>query len=112
MWLTLPIPRIARALGWLSGTTNLGVALGPVLGSFAITLGKRDLMPGPATLQMGHAAPGIIAALLCLINIGFAARYLTESPDLAEHALVEGEVRRTSREAIWRVISHSSEPSS
>src|SRR5881392_4090270 len=30
----------ARALGWLSATTNLGVALGPVLGSFAIALGK------------------------------------------------------------------------
>jgi MFS family permease len=102
----------ARALGWLSATTNLGVALGPVLGSFAITLGKRDLMPGPETLQMGHAAPGIVAAALCLINIAFAARYITESRDLAEHALVEGEVRRTSREAIWRVITHSSEPSS
>ena len=47
----------ARALGWLSATTNLGVALGPVLGSFAIAIGKRDLMPGPATLQLGHAAP-------------------------------------------------------
>src|SRR5215210_332346 len=102
----------ARALGWLSATTNLGVALGPVLGSFAITLGARDLMPGPATLQMGHAAPGILAAILCLINIGFAARYLTESRDLSEHAPVEGEVRRSSREAIWRVVSHSSEPSS
>lgn len=102
----------ARALGWLSATTNLGVALGPVLGSFAIALGKRDLLPGPATLQMGHAAPGILAAMLCLINIAFAARYLTESRDLAEHAPVEGEVRRSSREAIWRVVSHSSEPSS
>ncbi|HKP81272.1 MAG TPA: MFS transporter, partial [Pyrinomonadaceae bacterium] len=102
----------ARALGWLSATTNLGVALGPVLGSFAITLGKRDLMPGSQTLQMGHAAPGIMAAALCLINIAFAARYITESRDLAEHAPVEGEVRRTGREAIWRVISHSSEPSS
>src|SRR5215217_5577926 len=102
----------ARALGWLSATTNLGVALGPVLGSFAITLGKRDLMPGPATLEMGQAAPGILAAILCLINIGFAARYLTESRDLTEHAPVEGEVRRSSREAIWRVVSHSSEPSS
>ncbi|HKG97413.1 MAG TPA: MFS transporter, partial [Pyrinomonadaceae bacterium] len=102
----------ARALGWLSATTNLGVALGPVLGSFAITLGTHDLMPGPATLQMGHAAPGILAAILCLINIGFAARYLTESRDLSEHAPVEGEVRRSSREAIWRVVSHSSEPSS
>ena len=102
----------ARALGWLSATTNLGVALGPVLGSFAITLGKRDLMPGPETLQMGHAAPGIMAAALCLINIAFAARYITESRDLAEHALAEGEVRRTSREAIWRVITHSREPAS
>src|SRR5215216_1632215 len=102
----------ARALGWLSATTNLGVALGPVLGSFAITLGQRDLMPGPATLQMGHAAPGIIAALLCLINIAFAARYVTESRDASEHVLVEGEVRRSSREAIWRVISHSKDTSS
>src|SRR6476469_889095 len=69
----------ARALGWLSATTNLGVALGPVLGSFAIALGKRDLLPGTAHLEMGHAAPGILAALLCIINIAFAARYLTES---------------------------------
>src|SRR6266404_3692363 len=89
----------ARALGWLSATTNLGVALGPVLGSFAIALGKRDLMPGPGTLHMGHAAPGILAAALCLVNIAFAARYLTESRDLAEQAPA-GEVRRTSRQAI------------
>jgi MFS family permease len=101
----------ARALGWLSATTNLGVALGPVLGSFAITLGKRDLMPGPATLQMGHAAPGLIAAALCLLNIAFAARYLTESREVSEPSPT-GEVARTSRQAIWRVISHSSEPSS
>jgi MFS family permease len=101
----------ARALGWLSATTNLGVALGPVLGSFAISLGKRDLMPGPWTLQMGHAAPGIMAAALCLLNIAFAARYLNESRDLSEQSPT-GEVRRTSRQAIWRVISHSSEPAS
>ena len=102
----------ARALGWLSATTNLGVTLGPVLGSFAITLGTRDLMPGPLTLELGHAAPGILAAALCVLNIAFAARYLTESRDLSEHAPVEGEVRRSSREAIWRVISHSKETSS
>ena len=100
----------ARALGWLSATTNLGVALGPVLGSFAITLGKRDLLPGQGTLQMGHAAPGIMAAALCLINIAFVARYLKESRDFSEPAT--DEVRRTSGEATWRVISHSSEPSS
>ena len=101
----------ARALGWLSATTNLGVALGPVLGSFAITLGKRDLMPGPGSLQMGRAAPGILAAGLCVLNMIFAWRYLTESRDLNEEHPA-GEVRPTSRQAIWRVISHSGEPSS
>src|SRR5204863_5156866 len=48
----------ARALGWLSATTNLGVALGPVLASFAIALGTRDLLPGPGTLHMRSATPG------------------------------------------------------
>ena len=100
----------ARALGWLSATTNLGVALGPVLGSFAISIGKRDIIPGTASLQMGRAAPGIMAAALCLINIIFAARYLTESRDAAEHAT--GEAPRRSSEALWRVISNAGEPSS
>src|SRR6266403_4736086 len=77
----------ARALGWLSATTNLGVALGPVLGSFALALGKRDLMPGPTTLQMGHSAPGILAAALCLLNMIFVARYLKESRDFTEKPL-------------------------
>jgi MFS family permease len=101
----------ARALGWLSATTNLGVALGPVLGSFAITLGKRDLMPGAGTFQVGHAAPGIMAAGLCLLNMVFVARYLKESRDFSDLPQA-GEVRRSSTQAIWRVISHSSEPSS
>jgi MFS family permease len=101
----------ARALGWLSATTNLGVALGPVLGSFAITLGKRDLMPGPRTLELGHAGPGIMAATLCILNMIFVARYLKESRDFNEQPQT-GEVRRTSSQAIWRVISHAREPSS
>jgi len=101
----------ARALGWLSATTNLGVALGPVLGSFAIALGKRDLMPGPGTLVLGRAMPGIMAAALCGLNMIFAWRYLTESRDLSEHSHEEDK-RQTSRQAIWRVISHSSEPAS
>src|SRR5262252_9362718 len=96
----------ARALGWLSATTNLGVALGPVFGSFAIAIGKRDVMPGTSSLQMGHAMPGIIAASLCLINIIFAALFLTESRDSSEHAQT-GAAPRKSHEAAWRVISHS-----
>ena len=98
----------ARALGWLSATTNLGVAIGPVLGSFAIALGKRDIMPGAATLHLGHAAPGIMAAGLCLLNIIFAARYLTESREYA----TTGEAPRKSRQAAWQIMSRSSDPSS
>ena len=101
----------ARALGWLSATTNLGVALGPVLGSFAVALGKRDLIPGAGTLQMGHAAPGILAAALCLLNMAFAARYLTESRDPEDHVATD-EPRKSSRQAIWHVSSHPSEVSS
>jgi predicted MFS family arabinose efflux permease len=41
----------------------------------------------------------------------FVARYLKESRDFSEQPQT-GEVRRTSSQAIWRVISHSSEPSS
>jgi MFS family permease len=101
----------ARALGWLSATTNLGVALGPVLGSFAIALGKRDIIPGTNTLAMGHAMPGIMAAGLCLVNIIFAWRYLNESRDVSPHAQT-GEAPRKSRVAAWQIISRSSEPSS
>ena len=101
----------ARALGWLSATTNLGVALGPVLGTFAIALGKRDIIPGSHTLQMGQAAPGIMAAGLCLLNMIFVWRYLKESRDFSDQPQA-GEIRRTSTQAIWRVISHASEPSS
>lgn len=101
----------ARALGWLSATTNLGVALGPVLGSFAVALGQRDLMPGPGTFHVGQPAPGLLAALLCVLNMAFAAKYLSESRNPEDHSPTD-EPRRTSRQAIWRIISHSSEPSS
>jgi MFS family permease len=100
----------ARALGWLSAATNLGVALGPVLGSFAVSLGDRDLLPGAATLRLGHAAPGILAALLCFSNMLFAARYLSEARLPHEHH--PDATRRSPRQAAWRVISHSGEPSS
>src|SRR5437762_4381448 len=71
----------ARALGWLSATTNLGVALGPVLGSVAIAIGKRDIIPGHASLQMGHAAPGIMAAAPFGLNMIFAWPYWSGSRD-------------------------------
>jgi MFS family permease len=84
----------AKALGWLSAATNLGVALGPPLGSLA--------------LLMGHTGPGIVAAGLCLINMTFAWKYLQESRDM-EDARVAVRKRGASREAIARVITHAKE---
>jgi MFS family permease len=99
-----------RALGWLSATTNLGVVIGPVIGSFAVTLGTSNAFSGRSAISIGRAAPGILAAALCLINIIFVARYLTESRGVASGDT--GPPARKSRQAIWRVISHSGEPAS
>jgi multidrug resistance protein len=85
----------AKALGWLSAATNLGVALGPPLGSL--------------TLLAGHSGPGIAAAVLCLINMIFAWKYLHESRDM-EDARVAIRIRGASRAAIARVITHAKEP--
>ncbi len=99
----------ARSLGWLSAATNAGVALGPVLGSLALSVGGQPMTIGDHTFALGRAAPGVFAGLLCLVNMVFAWRYLTESRPVA----VEGQVRpkvTTSRAAVKRVITHSGEP--
>ena len=98
----------ARNLGWLSAATNLGVALGPVVGALAVVLGEKDLVPGGAELRMGEAAPGIVAAALCGFTILFAWKYLKESKT---HQHLESE-RRRPREAISRMFTHFGEPSS
>lgn len=85
----------ARSLGWLSAATNAGVALGPVLGSLS--------------QGMGRSAAGLIAAGLVSLTFVFAWRYLHESHDFStHHARPPG----ASRAAVWRVVTHSAEPSS
>ncbi|MCR9248690.1 MAG: MFS transporter [bacterium] len=69
----------ARALGWLSASTNLGVALGPVLGSYAVELGDLPFWAEADRATVAHAAPGVLAAVLCVITMAFAARFLRES---------------------------------
>ncbi|MBW3629564.1 MAG: MFS transporter [Gemmatimonadetes bacterium] len=85
----------AKSLGWISAATNAGVAIGPALGSLAFAFGRE--------------MPGLMAAALCLVNIMFAARFLRESHDVHAHAASD-HVRRGSRDAVWEVLRHSSEP--
>ena len=86
----------AKALGWLSAATNLGVTIGPLIGAF--------------TRGMGTAAPGLFAAGLCLANMAFAFRFLTESHK--DRGSLTGLAPVTSRAAVTRVIAHSGEPAS
>ncbi|MFI5229846.1 MAG: MFS transporter [Gemmatimonadales bacterium] len=85
----------AKGLGWLSAATNAGVALGPVLGS--------------KSLYFGRHGPGLMAAALCILNIGFAFKYLVESRDMVE-AKSSVHVPGRSLKAALRVVTHSSEP--
>ncbi len=90
----------ARGLGWLSASTNAGVALGPLLGGLS--------------LKWGHAAPGLVAASLSVVNIAFAWRFLTESRDMTEAAEARSKPRTPgrSRQAVFRVASHPKEAAS
>jgi nitrate/nitrite transporter NarK len=85
----------AKALGWLSAATNAGVALGPAL--------------GPIASHWGRSGPGLAAAALCVINIVFAWRYLSESRDMTD-ANSPKKAGPRSRDAVLRVITHSAEP--
>ena len=85
----------AKALGWLSAATNVGVALGPPLGSLAL-LG-------------GRSGPGFLAAALCLVNMLFAWRFLHESRDM-EDARSSEKKPGASRAALARVVTHAGEP--
>lgn len=57
--------RRAQVLGWLSAATGAAFMVGPAIGSWAWRWG-------------GHAAPGFVAAALCLVNLGLALKFLPE----------------------------------
>jgi len=87
----------AKALGWLSAATNVGVALGPVIGSTAAHLGPHG--------------PGLLAAVICLVNMYFAWRYLGESREVTTDRPATS-ARGATIDVIWRVIRHSDSPAS
>ena len=70
----------AKALGWLSASTNAGVALGPLLGAVA--------------LKWGTPGPGLLAAGLSIVNIAFAWKFLVESRDLTEATAARSQPQR------------------
>jgi multidrug resistance protein len=83
----------ARSLGWLSAATNVGVTIGPLLGS--------------ASLGWGRSAPGLLAAGLCLANMLFAWKFLPESRVVSRDDA--GAPPRRPREAVMRVITNPGE---
>jgi len=87
--------RRAQALGWLSAATNLGVMIGPVIGSLAFRLGR--------------GWPGFIAAALCLVNALCAWKWLPES----KAPLLPGE-EPPPRKPVWhataQIIRHPRGP--
>jgi MFS family permease len=85
----------ARALGWLSAATSAGVMLGPAIGSFASHLGPE--------------APGFVAAALCLLNAGFAWRWLPESR-VREPSAAPAPVRPPIWHTAWAVVRHPARP--
>ncbi|MFY9341959.1 MAG: MFS transporter [Planctomycetota bacterium] len=105
---TVPPEQRARALGWLSAATNLGVALGPVLGSATIALGALDVWPADGAQTLGRAAPGVVAALLCLLNVLFAFLWL---PEPARHTAKKGPPGSPFA-AAGRVLAHPGQPAS
>lgn len=92
----------AKALGWLSAATSLGVVIGPVIGSVAA--------------RAGSAAPGLVAAGLCLCNVAFAWKWLPESRVLSSHVTtasgrqVPPPEPRPALHAVWEVIRHPGRP--
>ncbi len=104
---TEPLQR-ARALGWLSAATNLGVALGPVLGSYAVKLSELDYWAEADRALVRQAAPGVFAATLCVLTMIFAARFLRESNERRGRSTTRVPVRR----ALVEVVRHPTRPSS
>jgi MFS family permease len=92
---TVPPKDRAKALGWLSASTSAGVMIGPVIGSMAFTL--------------GHTAPGLIAASLCLLNVLFARRWLPESK--VDEPTGEYPTERRGIGALaWEIVRHPLRP--
>ncbi len=94
----------AKALGWLSAATSAGVVIGPFIGSVAH--------------RFGTEVPGVVAAVLVLINVGFAWGWLPESRVPHAHTTTPSgryvplrEGGRSVKRALWEIARHPALPS-
>ncbi len=95
---SIPAGERAKALGWVTAATSAGVVIGPAIGS--------------AAAHFGNAMPGYVAAALCLLNFGFAWRWLPESkqqssqPSAASSPVAKASVWRR----LWEVVREPASP--
>lgn len=75
----------ARAIGWITACTSAGVMIGPGIASLAV--------------RWTTSAPGLIAAMLCVVNILFAWHWLPESATPGQRE------ETTSRRPIWQSVA-------
>ena len=86
----------ARALGWLSAATNLGVSIGPVIGSWSLNIGPR--------------APGVVAAAICVVNVGFVWRWVRESHQVQPSGPGKRPAPVSATQASIAVATHPTDP--
>src|SRR5437870_1560332 len=92
----------AKALGWLSAATSAGVVIGPIMGSVAH--------------RFGTEVPGVVAAVLVMINVYFAWKWLPESRVSHGHATspsgrqVPPAEARSVGQALWEIVRHPATP--
>lgn len=92
----------AKALGWLSAATSAGVSIGAVIGALA--------------RHLGEAAPGLVAAVLVIVNMVFAWKWLPESRvPHPQGTTPSGRVfpprePRPIAHALWEVVRHPGRP--
>jgi len=86
----------SKALGWLTAATSAGVMIGPGIASLAASFDE--------------AAPGFVAAALCLANAVSAWRWLPESAKNIRRGGSAGEARAPLRHAVWKIVRHPRGP--
>ncbi len=96
----------AKALGWLSAATSLGVSIGAGLGSLTYKI-------------WGPQGPGLAAAVLVLLNMLFAWKWLPESRVVTRTEPAAGPARRGAAwrqplehviRPLWNVVRHPGRP--